>query len=242
METVLLSALALAAGVVFGATGFGFAVVLMAIYPLIVDITSANVIVTLVGLVIPFYLLYGLRGSVRWGVLARVFVGAALGIPLGVRGLVRFDERTLMLSLGTFLVLYVLYDVLFKPRFRMQVPTFLGYFSGVVAGAFMGAFTAGGPPVVAYLTSLELDKHELKANIVAFILVATIYKVFFLLLHGVVTTAMAINAAIVLPSALVGVLIGQLVFRWLSSPVFTRVVQLTLICSAIYMVATNIGG
>jgi len=240
MQTVLISGLALGAGVVFGSTGFGFAVVLMAVYPFIIGITSANVVITLVGLIMPAYLLYGLLGKIRWGLLSRVFVGAAVGIPLGVQGLVHLDEALLTFSLGIFLIVYVLYDIFLKPRLRGDVPRSVGYLSGGVAGAFMGAFTAGGPPVVAYLASMDLEKHELKATIVAFVLLATIYKVLFLFFQGMVTTAMLIQVAIILPPTFAGVLIGQLVFRWISSPIFNRLVQFTLLVSAIYMVAANI--
>ncbi|MEX2445630.1 MAG: sulfite exporter TauE/SafE family protein [Alkalispirochaeta sp.] len=224
------------AGVVLGATGFGFAVVLMGFYPLLLGVRSANVVVTLIGLIVPIYLIYPLLGDLRWKVLMPVVVGTVLGIPLGVWGLVRLDETVLMRALGIFIALYLGYDIFLKARLNYRTPSQMGYLAGVVGGAFAGAFTAGGPPVVAFLASLDLTKHQLKANILAFIVFATVYKVFFFAYHELMTWKMVIYAAVLLLPTFAGVIAGQKLFDRISTPLFQRVVQALLLTSALYMV------
>lgn len=236
LELVILSLLALAAGVVFGATGFGFAVVLMGFYPLILGVRSANVVVTLIGLIVPVYLILPLLGELRWRVLMPVVIGTIVGIPVGVWGLVRLNETVLMRSLGIFIILYLGYVIFLKARLNYKTPVHVGYAAGAVGGAFAGAFTAGGPPVVAFLASLELTKHELKANILAFIVFATVYKVFFFFYHDLMTWKMVIYAVVLLLPTFAGVIAGQKLFDRISTPLFQRVVQALLLVSAVYMV------
>lgn len=238
MQLLLLAPLTFGAAIVFGATGFGFAVLLMGLFPIIIGIKDANVVVTLLGIVLPLYLLYPIRHYIRWRVLAPVLVATAVGIPLGVWGLVRFPESIMMRSLGAFLILYLAYDLFIKGRLGKSVSPAFGYVAGGLGGAFAGAFTAGGPPVVAYFTSLDLGKHALKANILVFIFLTVIYKIGFFIYHGLITVETIEVAAVLLVPSFLGMFVGQFLFSRMPTKLFQRVVQALLFLSAVYMILT----
>jgi uncharacterized membrane protein YfcA len=231
VELIALSLLTVIASFIAGVSGFGFAVFLMSFFPIILGVKDANVLVSLAGIAITIYMFVPLRRKVKWRVVARVIAGMAIGIPVGVWILVRVNERYLAIGLGTFILLYIVYDLLIRHRFKKHVPLFFGYFAGFVGGAFTGAITAGGPPIVAFLSSLEYDKETTKASVLAYITIASLYKVVFLMYYSLITQQMLFYSALLLIPSFAGMLAGKAVFKRISNDMFRRVV-LGILCGA----------
>lgn len=242
MEIIVLSLLTIIASFIAGVSGFGFAVFLMSFFPIILGVKDANVLVSLAGIAITIYLFVPLRKKVKWWVVVRVLAGMTLGIPVGVWILVRVNERYLAIGLGIFILLYVVYDLLFRHRIKSQVPLFFGYFAGFVGGAFAGAITAGGPPIVAFFSSLEYDKERTKANVLAYITVASLYKVIFLVYYRLITGQMLVYSALLLIPSFVGMLGGKAVFNRISNDAFRRVVLGILFGAAIIILVKAVLG
>jgi len=242
LELLALSLLTVLASFVLGVTGFGFAVVAMGLFPLVIGIRSASVLVAFVGLPIVFYLLVPLIRRIEWKALLRVVIGLLAGTPVGIWILIRVQERYLMIGLGGFLVLYLLYDALIRTRSQRQLPPLVGYVAGFVGGAFGGAFNTNGPPAVAYVSSLRLEKHVAKATILAYVTLGALYKVGFLLYRGMITRQMLFYGAVLLGPTFVGMFLGKLVFKRVSSTVFQWAVQGLLLVVAVLMIAKGIGG
>ncbi len=242
IEIVVLPILTIAASFIAGVSGFGFAVFLMSFFPLILGIKTANVLVSLAGIAITLYLFVPLRRKVKWGIVARVLAGMAIGIPTGVWILVRVDERILTIGLGSFILLYIGYDLVFRHRFQKQIPLFLGYIAGFLGGGFAGAITAGGPPIVAFLSSLEHDKETMKANVLAYITIASFYKVVFLLHYDLVTRQILVYTALLLVPSFAGMLAGKAIFNRLSNELFRRVVLGILFVAAIIILVKGVAG
>lgn len=242
MELLTLSLLAVAASFVLGLTGFGFAVLLMAFFPFIIGIRSASVLVGIAGLPIAFYLLVPLIRHTDWKVLLRVMIGLAIGTPVGVWALVRVEERYLMIALGAFLVLYLTYDTLARVQAQPGLPRWVGYAAGFVGGAFGGAFNTNGPPVVAYVSSLKLDKHAAKATILLYITLGALYRVGFLVYTGLITRQILLYAAVLLGPTFAGMFVGKLVFERVSSTAFHWALQALLLAVAVLMIVNGIRG
>jgi hypothetical protein len=233
VEIVILGLLTLVASIILGVTGFGFAVFLMGFFSLIVGIVDANVLITFLGIPIPIYMFIPLRKHIKWNIMGKIIIGTALGLPLGVWGIVRIQEWIMMLSLGIFIILYLGFDIFIKKLYNKKTPMVFGYIAGAVGGAFAGGFAAGGPPVVAFLSSLDVNKYELKAHILLFIIFATFYKVIFLFLYGLVTVQGIMYSAILVVPSFIGVFIGMYFFKRISSHTFQWIVQAVLFVIAI---------
>jgi uncharacterized membrane protein YfcA len=242
VELVVLSLLTMIASFIAGVAGFGFAVFLMGFFPLMLGVKFANVLVSLTGIATAVYLLVPLCREIRWGVLARVLVGTAIGIPVGVWILVKVDDRVLTVGLGCFIFLYVLYEVLIRQRHGKNVPLLLGYGAGFLGGAFSGAITAGGPPVVAFLSSLDLDKGATKATILAYITAASFYKLFFLVYFDFITGKILMYTAILLVPSFIGMLAGKSLFTRLSTENFRRIVLGILFGAAVLIIVKGLFG
>ena len=233
MEILVLSLLTIIASFIAGVSGFGFAVFLMSFLPIFLGIKDANVLVSLAGIAFTVYMFVPFRRKVRWRIVARVIAGMAVGIPAGVWVLVRIDERFLSIGLGSFIILYIVYDLMFRHRIKKQVPLIFGYFAGFLGGAFAGAITAGGPPIVAFFSSLEYDKETTKANLLAYITVASLYKAVFLVYYRLITQQMLVYTAVLLIPSFIGMLGGKAVFTRISNDVFRKVVLGILFIAAV---------
>jgi uncharacterized membrane protein YfcA len=236
LPIALMILLSFAAATLQGITGFGFAVLLMGFFPILIGVRTANVLVSLVGTAVVLYLFVPLRRFVVRKHLLPVLVGTAVGIPLGVLLLVRLDERVITVSLGVFLIAYLLFELFVRERLQAHPPRWLGYVAGLLGGSFGGAFTSGGPPIVAYLSSLDLEKTAAKATILALIVIASLYKVALLLAYRLVTVEVLRYAAVVLIPAFLGTLVGVRLFRRFSARVFRRIVQGLLLVTALTLI------
>lgn len=110
--TLLIAAVAfLFASLAIGLTGYGFGLVAMGFLPYVFPVAEANAIVVPLGLLITIVALIPIRRQVSLGVAWPLYVGAAIGIPLGVVYLVRLDERILRISLGAIILVALLASV-----------------------------------------------------------------------------------------------------------------------------------
>jgi uncharacterized membrane protein YfcA len=242
IEILILALLTVVASFIAGVSGFGFAVFLMAFFPILLGVKDANVLVSLAGIPITIYMFVPLRKKAKWWVVARVLAGMAVGIPAGVWILVRVNERYLAIGLGIFILLYVFYDLLLRQRIKNGVPLFFGYFAGFIGGAFAGAITAGGPPIVAFFSSLDYDKETTKANVLAYITVASLYKLIFLIVFRLITRQMLVYSGFLLVPTFVGMLAGKAVFDRISNVMFRRVVLGILFGAAIIIIVKTVYG
>jgi uncharacterized protein len=240
LELLLLSLLTIAASFVLGVTGFGFAIVLMGFFPLIIGIKTASVLVAFAGLPIVIYLLIPLIKDIQWKALLRILIGLLIGTPIGVWVLIRIEERYLMTALGVFLMVYLLYDVLIRPRTGGKIPPFFGYIAGLIGGAFGGAFNTSGPPVVAYVSSLHLNKHITKATILAYVTCGSLYKVGFLVYKGMITRQLLFYGLVLLVPSFIGMFLGKFVFNRVSVTIFQWAVKGLLLAIGIIMIVKGI--
>ncbi|MBN1838368.1 MAG: sulfite exporter TauE/SafE family protein [Spirochaetales bacterium] len=242
MELLVLSLLSLAGSFVLGVTGFGFGVVLMGLFPLVIGFKAASVLVACVGLPVVLYLLIPLGKHIEWKALLRLAAGLLVGTPLGVWVLIRVSERYLTIALGVLLILYLAYDRLSRVRTNHQLPRFVGYLAGLIGGTFGGAFNTNGPPAVAYLSSLRLEKHAAQATIVAYIAIAALYKVGFLIYRGMISRQVLLHTLVLVGPAFGGMFLGRLVFKSIPAHVFDWAVQGLLAAIAVLMIVQAIRG
>ena len=149
--------------------GFGFALVAIALLPFFLDLQLAIPLVLVMCLLNSVGLWIYYRASFSWKAIAPLVLSALVFIPVGLAGLHYVPEAAARKVLGSFIVLYVTYDIL-----RLVFPVFAmpplessrwAYLFGAVSGFLTGAFTTGGPPLVMYANSKEWSPEEFKGNL-----------------------------------------------------------------------------
>jgi len=143
-------------------TGFGFALVVMPLVTLVIDLQIAAPLIALAGLTAYTVNLVRFRGAVNWGEVARLGAASALGIPVGIWALARVDELVIARAMGAILIAYAAYALL-HPAPARRPAQWWAYPAGFLAGCLGGAYNTPGPPVVVYGSLQQWPKDEYRA-------------------------------------------------------------------------------
>ena len=216
-------------------TGFGSALVAMALLPALIGIRTATPLVALVGLTIEISLLLRYHAAFRLQSVWRLAVASVVGIPLGLLVLRRVDERLALAILGCVLVGYALYALFGRPLPRLKSNAW-AYGTGFVAGMLGGAYNTSGPPVVIYGDAQRWPPAEFKSNLQGFFLVTNIFVIAGHALSGNLTYPVWVGYLWVLPAIALGILLGTRLDGRINPAVFRRLVLLLLIVMGVRMI------
>jgi uncharacterized membrane protein YfcA len=128
------------AALVAGLGGFAFGIVAAAVWLYILTPLQTATLIMGLGLVVQGYSVWKLRHALSWRRLSPLFVGTAMGVPLGVFMLAHADPHYLRLGIGAVLVLFSLYG-LWRPTIKpikggaMVGDLGAGFLNGVLGGA-----------------------------------------------------------------------------------------------------------
>ena len=235
-DIVVISVVTALASFTIALTGFGFGLISMSIYPNFMRVDQAAALVGILALIIVAVSLMPIRRYIRVSLLWPLIVGATVGVPIGVFLLVQLDERLLRIGLGATILVTLGADMLRKRTKERKKSTAFAILAGVVSGAFGGAFSVSGPPVVLYLSSIVKHKYELKANLLFYFLFVAVLRLPAFLFSGVLTmTVLRISLIVAIPLIL-GIVIGSIAFKRLEQERFRIGVRILLAASAISLV------
>lgn len=236
---ILLSAImliALLAGFVHSAIGFGFGIVAISLAPLVIDARTAHVVVSVSSVPMLMMAAWAYRRGIEWESLWQALLGAALFLPLG---LLLFETASLdWLVRGTGLgilamVMMSLRNQELKPaanNARMACFT-----AGAAAGFLGGAVSIAGPPVAAFALKQDWSQVRFKAFVTQCLLIIAAYKAGLLVARGYVVGEAVWQSVVVSVAAIVGVQVGLVVSQHLSAARFKRLVAITLLVVAVTM-------
>ena len=216
---------------VFGLTGFGASIVAI---PLLVHFFSLR-------FAVPMMLVFDLSASLLLGLrnrrqlsraeLLRLLPFMAVGMIVGVTLLVRVPERWLLLCLGLFVASYALWSLFGQPREAPASPRWAAP-AGLIGGAFTALYGTGGPIYTIYLARRLPDKNVLRATIGIVVFCSALIRLVLFSSSGLYAqTGLLKLAALLLPCALAGYLIGSALHSRLPTRQAVRAVWVLLVLS-----------
>ena len=117
-----------------------------------------------------------------------------------------------------------------------------GVVAGFVSGCMGGALGINGPPIVAWVCRLGLDRNAMRATLVAYFLLAGCGVVGSQAFAGLVTGAVVARTAVALPALLLGIAAGVGLCGRISEAAFRRVVLFVLAATAVSLLLQGVGG
>lgn len=229
-DVALIAAALLAAGFVFGTSGFGFGLVSVPLLGIVLPIKQAIALQLPYAFLLCIAFAWHYREHLAWRAVRQLLLGALVALPLGVAMLEYAPERVLKLLLAAFIVVAVALQG--RPLFRKAQK---GYFYGAASGWFQGAFTIGAPPAMIYLVSVCADARAVKGTnglyfIFLYVATAALY-----LAGDVMGTADLTRAAAFAPAVAAGGLAGYWLGTKLSFAQYRLLVNSLLIASALML-------
>jgi len=227
----ILAAIAFSGSIVFGATGFGAALVALPLATHLVPLPFALALFALADIGNSFSVgLEKPRNAVR-GEYLRLVPMILAGTAAGVTVLVNLPRAAGMLLLGSFVIAYAIYALL--PRASQRVISQgWAWVAGFVGGATSALFGAGGPPYVIYLSQRGLSKEAFRATLGLITMTSISLRVAAFFVTGLLLDPHVwLAAALVVPAALAGIMVGRKIFFIVSKEQLTRVVAVLLFAS-----------
>lgn len=213
MSTAVIVAILAFAGFAQGLTGFGFGLVSMALLPLCMDLKDAVPLVAVLNLLVCVATLLTAWRHLAWRRIAPMAFASALGVPLGVWALVRWEARWLLVVLGAWMIAFAVSELALARWWRPRFPAWSAWPVGLASGALGGAFNAGGPPVIAYIYSQPWGKEETVAALQVVFGASAIVRVAFMGGAGLMPAELWPVLAVAVVPVLVGIAVGARLLR-----------------------------
>lgn len=221
---------------VFGLTGFGSSITAMPLLVHFFPLRFAVPLMLIFDLCVTMLLGLKNRRAVDRKELLRLIPFMLVGMVLGVTLLVNAPERALLFVLGSFVLAYAGWNLLFL-RGLKTVATGWSVPLGMAGGVFTALFGTGGPIYVIYLAGRLHDKSALRATIGAMIFVTSISRLALFATAGLYAQQhLLLLSAVLLPCAMFGLFIGSRMHGRLPMQRVVQAVWIILVLSGISLV------
>jgi len=216
-------------------SGFGVALVAMALLPSMIGIHVATPLVAVIALVLETILLYRYRQTLEVHAIWRVVLAALLGTPLGVYLLSNVNENISLTVLGIVISGYAIYALLGLKMPRLDGSAW-AYLAGLFGGLLGGAYNTSGPPVILYADCRRWPPDAFKSNLQGYFIVSSVAVVASHALNGNLTSQVWNIFWWTVPFILIGLVAGLGLGRWLNPVIFRKLVLILLIVMGIRLI------
>ncbi len=228
------AAIILVAGCVRGYGGFGFSMITVAGWSLVLPVDRIVPTVLMLEVGASLFLLPGAWSRVKWPVLARMLLGVALGTPLGV--LLLGSVSPAWLKMAVAVIIFVLALLLrrgFVPRWKRNHAGTVA--AGTASGLLNGAAAIGGPPAILFFFSSLSEAAVSRASLIAYFLVTDSMAAGACLAAGMLASDHARQALTMALPMVAGLLVGKRAFQHASENRFRQRVLICLMGLAVMM-------
>ncbi|MEH6471106.1 MAG: sulfite exporter TauE/SafE family protein [Halopseudomonas sp.] len=235
--------------------GFGFGLIAVPAFLIMLNSVAAIQLVMIITLAMSCVHLPKLRGTASGQLLKWLSMGCALGFPLGILVYNELNLDAIKMAVAVLIILISLQNGwhLFSQRKSLSQgkghsPAINGSLQqapehsraavmgvGVASGLMACSMAMPGPAVMLYLSRTALGKNEIRATMLTFFLFS--YGGALLLqatLIGIESQTW-MTAAVLTPSALMGVLVGHLLSKKINQQLFKGLVLLILLLTGLFM-------
>jgi uncharacterized membrane protein YfcA len=229
---ILFSIIIFVASILQTSIGFGFSIMATPFLLLLFEPREAIQINLILSLVISAALIMKIKKDIDMGILKRFVAGSLAGLPIGIAIFLTLDMT--LLKIGVSMLILVL-TVLLMLNFRING----SQKRDLAAGGFSGAFTTSigmpGPPLLLYFSGTDTAKEKLRGTTLAFYL--WIYAISLLIQVVFAGTSAEIwkSSAAGLPMVVIGLFLGQILFRWINQELFRKLTYILLFFTGIYL-------
>lgn len=234
MTVAWIVAIVFVAAILQSLTGFGFALVVMPLVTLTIDLETAAPLIALAGLTAYTVNLIRFHRAVDIGEVARLGIASAIGIAAGIWALARVDELAINRAMGVILIAYAAYALL-RPAVSRRLPLWWAYPAGFLAGCLGGAYNTPGPPVVVYGALRQWPKDEYRAILQTLFFINGVLIVSLHLLAGHVIPQVWALYAWAAPALLLGLWAGARLDRHVDQERFRSLVTAMILVLGVSM-------
>ena len=211
------------AAIVRGFSGFGFSLLTITALSLFYPPSEIIPPIFMLELAASANLLPSIWKDIHWKSLWPLTLGCLIATPIGVWALANFPAAPMQIGLSIF-VLTATFLMWRGYALKTMPGPFTSTLAGAASGLSNGAFGIGGPPVILFYFASPAGNLAGRASLVAFFLATDVIGLANQSVHGLITWATVVQAAVYLPALLAGVWIGARSFKGTDPDTFRKYV------------------
>lgn len=216
------AAIAFLAGLARGFSGFGAAMVFIPVASATLGPVVAAPVLLVADLVMAIPLLRPALAHCSLTDIKRVALGALIGFPVGVQILTSTDP-TVVRWTTSLLILCALAVMISGWRYQGEHSPPITTGVGLTSGIMSGLAQMGGPPVVIYWLGTDMAPARIRANLIIYFALLTVFGLFLFAAKGLVTARVVWLAAAAAPGYGIGIWAGTRLFPFASERTFKRI-------------------
>lgn len=213
-------------------TGYGFSIIgtpfLLLLYPATVAI-QMNIILSIC---LSAFMIYKVRKEVDRQLLTILMKGSAPGLILGLIIYLYLDIRWLKLGVGI-LILVLTAGLIFK--LTIARTSNKDFAAGMISGFLTTSIGVPGPPLLLYFSGVGTDRATLRSTTLAYYLFVYTISLVLQISFGGTSKETWVFSLFAIPPLIVGMALGQLLFRWISQQTFRFITYMILIFTGSYL-------
>ena len=234
---IILGVITLFGALAQSAIGFGFALITLPIYLLVVDVEIAiqlAMILTMATAVIMIFVVYK---DIPKQTVKYLLIGTFIGFPIGL-AVYLIATSALIKSIVGVVILLALGLTYINERKGMgfNETTRSSLITGVISGAMVSSIAMAGPAIAVYASAARFNKSKTRATIFS---VFVISYGFAIILHASMNGFTPISMKVslyLLPVVIVGLAVGQWLAGRISERYFKNLLSGTLVLVAMYLI------
>ncbi|MGQ9668287.1 MAG: sulfite exporter TauE/SafE family protein [Anaerolineae bacterium] len=228
------------AGLTYGLTGFGFALVATPILVMLLSPRVAVPAVLLMSMANGLFLLIASWRDIQPRRILPLALAGILATPAGAYFLARGPAATLKWFIGAVIILFALAFLLgFQRPVREEGPASIPI--GLLSGFLGGSTGMSGPPVILFFTNQGVEQRAFRANLVTYFMVLNLITLPLYAFHGLVTREVGMYALAALPALALGTWAGVRLTGRVNPRLFRRITLLLVLMAGISSILSGFG-
>lgn len=232
---LLVALISMAGSLVQATTGFGYAIICMALWPLVLPFRYAAVLECITAFFMVIGLAVKLRKHIDFKLVLFPFLASTATTVIGIFTMMSQPDAVMRQIFGGALVLLSVYFIFVSGKIHLTPSPLKGAAAGVLSGFFSGLFNVGGPPMVAYFLSVTQDKLVYNATLQCYFIFNTLWVAGAHLVMGNITPEVLRFEPAAIVGMLLGTLLGYRIFKALSIQVLKKLVYTFMALFGIYL-------
>lgn len=245
MSMLVLFFITFCAATLQAATGFGFGIIAVTAFLILLKSTAAVQIVIIITLAMSVVHWFKIRRDVPKELVKKLIVGCAIGYPIGGALFYMADIETLKMAVAVLILFMTAQNGFERYKGRNSAePRFLPMNKryctsiGTLSGAMASALAMPGPVVIGYLTQCKLDKNAIRAAVITTSTIS--YAVSLILQISVfgIEAQTWESSLMLLPATFAGLFFGEYISKFIKPELFKNITLFVLLASGVNILVT----
>ena len=236
MDILLFVAIILIAAILQTSTGFGFSILATPFLLLIFEPADAIQINLVLSLVISIALITKIRKDIDFVILKRLMIGSGMGLPIGIVIFLLIGINKLKMAIS-FIILIL--TIMLMLKFRIKPTHKRDFGVGGLSGSLTASIGMPGPPLLLYFAGTDTGKEKLRATTLAFYLFIYSLSLAIQAILAGTSKKMWISSGFALPLVIIGLYLGQLLFKKINQSIFRIITYIILLFTGAYLLVDS---